>query len=228
MKRLAIFDLDYTLTRKGTWGRYCAMCLRDRKHLWPEFAARAAWTQARYRAGRVPRIAVKTAMMDVCMVGRSRAELEALAEEFAEAEVREGFRARAHEVLEAHREAGDTLMIASAAVDVLVRPIARRLGVLDWVATDMAWSEEGRLLDHFASQNCYGAEKMRRVSQFYRDSGGELKQGDTFVTMYSDSSADIDLLTFADDGVAVNPGRKLRRLAPSLGLRVEDWNRPGM
>ena len=222
MKRLAIFDLDYTLTRKGTWGRFCAMSLRDRKHLWPEFAAKAAWMQGRYRAGHVPRIAVKTAMMGVCMVGRTRDELEGLAEEFAESEVCDGFRERAHEKLMTHRNAGDTLMIASAAVDLLVGPIARRVGVSDWVATDMAWDEDGRLADHFGSPNCYGAEKMRRVSQFY----GGLKQGDTFVTMYSDSSADIDLLTFADDGVAVNPGRKLRRLAPSLGLRVEDWNQP--
>ena len=222
MKRLAVFDLDYTLTRKGTWGRYCAMCLRDRKHLWPVFAARASWTQARYRTGQVSRIAVKTAMMRTCMTGRTRAELEALAEEFADTEVPDGLRPLAIPMLESHRKKGDRLMIASAAVDLLVEPIARRLGVEDWVATDMAWDDEGRLADHFASPNCYGAEKMRRVSRFY----GGLKQGDTHVTMYSDSSADIDLLVFADDGVAINPGRKLRRLAPELGLRVEDWNQP--
>ena len=226
MKRLAIFDLDYTLTRRGTWGRFCAMCLRDRKHLWPEFVARAAWMQLRYRLGQVPRIAVKTAMMEVCMTGRTRAELRALADEFAETEVRGGLREQARGVLEAHREAGDTLMIASAAVDLLVEPIARRLEVADWVATEMAWCGEGRLLGHFGSANCYGAEKKRRVVEFLRDTGRELKQSDTYVTMYSDSCADMDLLTFADDGVAVTHCRRLGRLAPSLGLRIEDWNRP--
>ena len=155
------------------------------------------------------------------MVGRSREELSGLAESFAEDEVTDGLRARSHEVLQSHRANGVRLMIASAAVDLLVAPIARRLDIEDWVATDMAWTPDGRLADHFLSPNCYGAEKLRRVCAFY----GGLKRDDTHVTMYSDSAADVDLLTFAHEGVAVNPSRKLRRRAPDLGLRIEDWNR---
>ena len=222
MKALAVFDLDYTLTRKGTWGRFTALCMRDRPWRWRELAVRAGLTQALYRLGVVPRIAVKTQMMRVAMVGRPRAELEALAESFAAAEVPHRLRPGGLDALERHRARGDTIMVASAAVDLIVAPIARRLGVSDWVATEFAWDESDRLAHHFLSRNCYGAEKKRRVCAFYRD----LKRDDTHITMYSDSSADIELFDFAHDAVAVNPGGKLRSLARERGWAVVDWNRP--
>ena len=220
-ERLAIFDLDYTLTRKGTWGRFIAKCMKGRGWRWPELAIRAGATQAAYKLGLVPRIAVKTQMMRVCLTGRSRKELEAIAEQFAATEVDHGLRPGARPALDAHREAGDRLVVASAAVDLLVAPIARRLGVEDWVATEIAW-ESDLLADHFASPNCYGSQKKDAVLAFYRD----LKPSDTYITMYSDSSSDIDLFMLADAPCAVNPSGKLRRLAEREGWPILDWNEP--
>ena len=220
--RLAIFDLDYTLTRKGTWGRFVALCMKGRGWRWPELALRAGVTQGLYKLGVVPRIAVKTQMMRVCMTGRPREELSQIAEAFAEAEVPDRIRPGGMRALEDHRAKGDTIMIASAAVDLLVEPIARRLGVVDWVATEMAWNAEGRCTHHFGSPNCYGSEKKARVLAFYRG----LKPADTFITMYSDSSADIDLFTLANDPVAVHPSAKLRRESRDRGWSIVDWNEP--
>ena len=219
-ERLAIFDLDYTLTRKGTWGRFVAICMRGRGWRWPELALRAGLAQALYKLGLLPRIAVKTQMMRVCMVGRTREELTRLAEGFAAAEVPDRLRPGGIAALERHREAGDRLMIASAAVDLIVAPIARRLGVEDWVATEFAWDAEGRLADHFRSPNCYGPRKKEAVERFY----GGLKPSDTVITIYSDSSADIDLFTLAHHPMAVNPSSKLRSLAHERGWPVLDWN----
>ena len=218
-ERLAIFDLDYTLTKKGTWGRFVAKCMKGRGWRWPELAVRAGVSQLIYKLGFVPRIAVKTQMMRVCLTGRSRKELEAIAEQFAETEIRVGLRPGAVPTLQAHRAAGDRLMIASAAVDLLVAPIARRLGIEDWVATEMTW-DNGHLADHFASPNCYGSQKKDAVLAFYRD----LKPSDTFITMYSDSSSDVDLFRIADAPCAVNPSGKLRRLAKREGWPILDWN----
>ena len=230
-RKLAIFDLDYTLTAKGTWGRFTARCMKGHAWRWPELALRAVGMQAAYKLGLVPRIAVKTQMMRVCMTGRERAELEAIAEGFAEDEVARGLRPGGVAVLRAHQEAGDRVMIASAAVDVLVAPIARGLGVEDWVATEMAWDGEGgdprptdTLSDHFASPNCYGAAKLAAVEAHFARDPAWLKPGETFITMYSDSSSDVDLFTLADDAVAVHPSAKLRRMAENLGWRVVEWN----
>jgi len=223
MRRIAIFDLDYTLTEKGTWGRFVMRCMAGRSWRWPELALRAGVMQGLYTLGVVPRIAVKTQMMRVCMTGRTQEELDAIAESFAEDEVESGLRPGGVEALQAHQSSGEEVMIASAAVDLLVGKIASRLGVMDWVATDMAW-REGRLTDHFASPNCYGAQKLEAVEAYFRKSGAPLKPDETFITMYSDSASDVDLFDVSDDAVAVHPSAKLRRMAESRGWRIVDWS----
>ena len=116
---------------------------------------------------------------------------------------------------------GDIIIIASAAVDLLVAPIARRLNVQHWVATNMKWEDE-KLASDFASKNCYGSEKLRRVKQLFAQNPG-LKQNNTIITMYSDSYSDIDFLRFCDKGVAVNADRKLTKASEEEGFELVDW-----
>lgn len=221
MADIAIFDLDYTLTKKGTWGRFVVQNVKFKPWLWLPLAISAGVTQWRYKQGHFPRIRVKQAMMRWSMVGKSRAYMESLAEEFAENEVAHGLRPGAIKALEEHRANGDIIMIASAAVDLIVGPIASRLNVEHWVATDMKW-EGGKLSPNFASKNCYGPEKLERVKQLFAQNLG-LKQNNTLITMYSDSYSDIDILRFCDKGVAINADRKLTQVSGEEGFEVMDW-----
>ena len=125
------------------------------------------------------------------------------------------------EALKAHEQVGDTIIIASAAVDVVVAPIAKRLGIQHFVATDMDW-EDGRLMPEFASENCYGEEKLRRLEAYLAENPS-LKQNHTKITMYSDSHSDLDVLLWADVGVAVDPSKRLKMLAKQHELQVVNW-----
>ena len=147
--------------------------------------------------------------------------MERLAEEFAESEVTHGLRPGAIKALQEHRANGDIIVIASAAVDLIVGPIAKRLEVEHWVATEMKW-EDGKLSPDFASKNCYGAEKLERVKQLFAQIVG-LKQNNTLITMYSDSYSDIDILRFCDKGVAVNADRALTKASEKEGFDLVDW-----
>ncbi|MDA8708219.1 HAD-IB family hydrolase [Hellea sp.] len=221
MADIAIFDLDYTLTKRGTWGRFVVKTVKYKPWLWLPLALSAGLTQWRYKQGHVPRIRVKQAMMRWSMVGKSKADLQKLADDFAANEVESGLRPGAIKALEAHRAKGDTLIIASAAVDLIVAPIAKKLNIDHWVATDMAW-ENGRLAPEFASKNCYGPEKLARVKQFLAENPG-LKQTNTLITMYSDSYSDIDILRFSDNGIAVNADRKLEKACQGEGFESVGW-----
>lgn len=221
MADIAIFDLDYTLTKRGTWGRFVIKSVKYKPWIWLPLAVSAGITQWRYKRGHLPRIRVKQAMMRQSMVGKSRETLERLAEEFAENEVTNGLRPGAIKALEAHRAKGDTLIIASAAVDLIVSPIAQRLNIAHWVATDMKW-ENGKLAPEFGSENCYGPQKLVRLEQ-YLAQNPELKQKHTHITMYTDSYSDIDILKFSDQGVAVNADRKLTKAAGREGFELVDW-----
>ena len=221
MADIAIFDLDYTLTKRGTWGRFVIKSVRFKPWLWGPLLLASAWAQWRYKQGKIARIRVKQSMMRWSIAGKTHSEMELLAQKFADNELKTGLRPGAILALEAHRAKGDEIIIASAAVDIIVAAIAKGLGIKYWVATNMKWVD-GRLLPSFASPNCYGAEKLKRVEQLLDENPG-LKQSDTIITMYSDSYSDLEILRFSDKGVAINADRKLKEAAKDENFDVINW-----
>ena len=89
---------------------------------------------------------------------------------------------------------GAEVLIVSASIDNWVAPFflphrqVRVLGTQVEVAG-------GRLTGHFASPNCYGAEKVRRVEAAL--SG---PRSHYFITAFGDSRGDRELLAYADQG----------------------------
>jgi len=221
MVDIAIFDLDYTLTKRGTWARFVIRNVLYKPWLWIPLGLSTAWAQWQYKNDKIDRINVKQAMMRWSMVGKSRRSMERMAEKFAVKEVNTGLRPGAIKALKKHQDAGDMIIIASAAVDIIVAPLAGQLGIKHWVATNMKW-EDGKLASHFASPNCYGGEKLLRVKQLLKDKP-ELKQNNTIITMYTDSYSDLEILRFSDKGVAVNADRELREAAKDEHFDVVEW-----
>jgi len=211
---LAIFDLDYTLTKQGTWGRFVVQMVRGRPHLWLPLLFSAGLTQLRYKLGLLPRVRVKQAMIRWSMIGKPKAEMLEQARKFGEAEVPDGLRPGALRALEQHKAAGDTIMIVSAAVDIIVADIAGRLDIKHYLATDMSWDENDSLRQEFATPNCYGSEKVRRLEAYFTENP-ELKQNHTLITMYSDSYSDVEILRFCEI-LSAGRGSRLLPLTENL------------
>ena len=222
MKNIIIFDLDYTLTKKGTWGRFVLHTVKYKPWIWLPLILSAGFAQWRYKAGYTPRISVKQSMMKWSMVGYSKVKMKRLAYEFAKKEVSYGLRPGAIEALNYHKSSGDIIIIASAAVDLIVKPVAELLKIDHWVATNMRWTNNF-LSEEFASKNCYGSEKLERVKQLL-DNILAYNRKEIFIKMYTDSISDIDILRFSDAGVAVNPDRKLAKVAIDENFELVNWN----
>lgn len=216
MTELAIFDLDYTLTRKGTWGRFIAQMMRGKPLELPALLGAAGWAQLQYKRGKLRRVEVKRAMMRRSIVGLPRAVLEAEADGFVADDLQNGMDPRVLSALKDHQSKGHPVLIASAAVDLLVDRYETALQVDGSVSTRMKWSEDGRLTDQFETENCYGAEKMTRVTEWIESQG----LNPTRVTAYSDSASDAPLLEFADKAVMVRPSRKAQRYAKLKGFEI--------
>ena len=221
-QNIAIFDLDYTLTQKGTWGRFVVLCVKKRPWIWLPTLIAAGLAQLKYKRGKAARVTVKQAMIRVGMAGMSRTSILALAQAFAESEVRTGLRPGAIKALESHRKSGDTIIIASAAADVIVDAIARRLDIRYWVATNMGWDVNDKLMAEFSSPNCYGLEKITRIQRLFETKGAEFEHIN-HITMYSDSYSDLEILCYADVGIAVNPDKRLKAYALEHGMQIVDW-----
>jgi len=220
-RRLAIFDLDYTLTRKGTWGRFVWLNVRFKPWLWVPLLLAAAWAQWRYKQGYIERVRVKMAMMRWSIKGKTKTQLTKTAIKFADNEVPDRLRPGGLEALRQHQAAGDTVIIVSAAVDILVKEISNQLGIEHYLATDMKWDEHQIVELDFASPNCYGPEKVRRLEQFFEQHPQMSKLPRI---MYSDSHSDLDIMLYCDEAVAVHPSKKLEKLAKEHGFPIVNWD----
>ena len=171
-----------------------------------------------------PRERVKEKMMGWTIAGRSRESLLAAANAFADAEVDHGLRAQSLAKIAAHRQAGDRIIIASAAVDLIVHQIAQRLGITETVCTATAF-EDGKLAKKLGGPNCYGPGKLKMVQEYLSLNSG-FERRDSHITMYTDSRSDLAILRWADVGIAVNPSPKLCKAAPEYGFEIQDWDAP--
>jgi len=218
MSGAAIFDLDRTLTKRGTWMRFISFANSGQSSLLMGMPLLAAQAIA-YKAGWATRTSVKERSIALFLSKYSREQLERAAEDFAEREVRDGLRTKARSVIEKHRAEGDVLTIVSAAADLVVLPIARRLGIDHVICTRLRWKEDARLDSRLDGPNCYGAEKLERIRKTW---GAEHSY--SRVTAYSDHISDLGLLLWADRGVAVNPSKSLLQAAKRKGLEIENWD----
>ena len=218
MAGTALFDLDKTITRHGTWSRFVRYATGGGLDFWGKLPL-AGLQALNYKAGFADRASVKERSIELYLQGRSRAELEALARGFVERDVAGGLRKQARAVIEEHKAAGDRLIIASAAVDLIVSPMAEALGFDGYICTNLQWDRDDRLLAPLHGENCYGEEKLARVKAYF---DGVRPEGP--ISFYSDHVTDLPCLVWADRGVAVNPNPPLRRQAPANGVEVVDWD----
>ncbi|MEM9669522.1 MAG: HAD-IB family hydrolase [Pseudomonadota bacterium] len=217
MAGTAIFDLDKTITRQGTWSRFVRFATND-----PEFWMKlptAGLQAAAYKLGFASRASVKERSIELYLQGWPRSELDSIARDFVARDVEEGLRKRARSIIDEHKREGDRLVIASAAVDLICEPMADALGFDDVICTRLRWDADDRLSAKLDGENCYGVEKLRRVETFF-----DTHNPSRPTTFYSDHITDLPCLLWADKGVAVNPNPPLRRKAPQYGVEIADWD----
>ena len=99
---------------------------------------------------------------------------------------------RVHEAL----AAGDQIFIVSASIDNWVRPFfhVRGLDAVEVLGTQVE-VKDGKLTGRFLSRNCYGAEKVRRITAALPQD----RQAYT-IEAFGDSRGDKEMLSFADQG----------------------------
>jgi phosphatidylglycerophosphatase C len=217
MSGIAIFDLDRTLTRRGCFTPFILYVAirRPRRFLSFHRIILAALLKI---VGLYRRDDIKLLMWREVVGGLSREEAETLGNTFARVWIQNELRRQTKTNIKKHQEAGDRLILATAAMDVIADPIGRTLGFDDIVSTRTHWTAEGRVSGNFDGENCYGEEKLRRVNLIL----GDFAPSKTLA--YSDHVTDLPILLWAENGIAVNPHRPLRDVAGRHGLRIEDWD----
>jgi len=210
-----LFDLDGTLTFHDTLMpfllgysvRHCSRLARA----WRLAPALAEYSRSRDRG------LLKSRVIRMAMGGARREQIDAYASEYVRRlEPRGAFRAAALATVEAHRAAGDHLVLLSASPDLYVPRIGEHLRFERTLCTEIAWDGD-RLDGALKTANRRGNEKVRCLEWL------RTQYPNASIVAYGNSDSDLPHMRRADRAVLVNANGRARRLAAEVGIATADW-----
>lgn len=215
MNRVAIFDLDGTITRHDTLLPFLAGYLRRQPlralRLW-----RLPFSLARYALGLSGRGQLKSTLIRQVMYDADRRSIDQWAAEFCRTRLPRMLNPGALTAIDRHRAAGDRLVLLSASVDLYVPVIASNLGFDEAVCTGLSWNGD-RLEGRLTTENRRGSEKHRCIESLRgRFPGARF-------AAYGNAESDFEHLLAVEEPLLVNASSAARRRAVAVGLRCADW-----
>jgi phosphatidylglycerophosphatase C len=213
---LALFDLDGTITRRDTLLSYLVGFLRQHPGRLLRLPL-ALPPLVRFVLGRAGRGELKAAWIRVVLGGSTGAELKGWTSRFVPQLIGHGLVADALAAIEAHRRAGDHLVLLSASPDLYVPAIGRALGFDEVLCTGVGWNGE-HLSGRLTTPNRRGAEKARCLEAL-RQQHAALP-----IVAYGNARGDLAHLALADRAVLVNGSVRARRAAARLGIACIRWH----
>ena len=192
MRKIYAFDFDGTLTTKdtllefirfakGSGQMFCGFLLFSpllilmKLHLFPNWK-------------------VKQKIFSYFFKGMKIDDFNALCTRFAERNKHLLRPAGIEKVKQAIAEEHTTVLIISASIDNWVRPFFDEIDKKIQVLGTQIETKEGRLTGQFTSKNCYGEEKVNRLTALYPHREAY------YLIAFGDSRGDKELLAFADKG----------------------------
>ncbi|QPD00125.1 HAD family hydrolase [Qipengyuania soli] len=210
--RIAIYDLDNTLTRRATFTPFLVFAAR-RIAPW-RLALLPVWVAMMigYRIGLYDRTMLKTRGMRLMLGNAPVATLQEAGREFAAHRARNGgFMPATLAFLEEDRAKGAQILVATAAFEFYARAFADHLGIETLIGT--RW--DGHTIP---GGNCYAETKLARVRAWAAEQGLSLEESE--LRFVSDSFADAPLLELADEAIFVSMSAGKRTRAKARGWRV--------
>lgn len=186
---IVAFDFDGTLTIRDSFTEF----LRWRAGAggWALGLVKLAPAVAAYARDR-DRGRIKAASVREFLRGVPRAELEAEAEAFAGEVWSQFMRPDALKVWNDWGAKGAHRVIVTASPETTVAPFARRLGAEALLGTQLVFDGEDRVTGAFATANCRGEEKVRRLRAVYGDDVH-------LAAAYGDTSGDTEMIAIAQE-----------------------------
>lgn len=211
---LAIFDLDNTLLAD------------DSDHLWGQFLATKGIVDGEAYEKENQRFydEYKLGQLDIYeflafslkpLADTDPDTLDGLHREFMTSQIMPIILSKSRDLLDKHRQQGDTLLIITATNRFVTEPIAKELGADHLLATDPEILE-GRYTGRVTGTPCFQDGKVKRLNAWLASTHHNM-MGSWF---YSDSLNDIPLLELVENPVAVDPDDTLAQHAEMKGWPI--------
>jgi HAD superfamily hydrolase (TIGR01490 family) len=214
---IEFFDVDHTLTRRSSGGRYVALAMR-RGVVPRRLLLVLPWYSLTYKLGVFRLRAYEEGFP--YLRGLARSTLESLAQESFDGALKQDLFPRGVELVRTLRGQGSRVVLATSSLDFIVAPLAEYLGVEEVLATALEFTN-GVCTGRLDGVPMFRREKKDRVLAFASAQGVPPAE----CAFYSDSIYDLPLLESVGRPVAVNPDVRLRRIARARGWPIMDMER---
>lgn len=220
MAGAAFFDLDGTLTVENT-GRLWFRREREHGRLHLSQAMEAAFWMGLYGVGLMKADVALTRAVGT-LKGLHEDELQERIDVFYAEEVADIYAPGGLDVLQRHRDAGEPVVLLTAATVYLARCVQKDLDLDDVLALRFEKGDDGRFTGELTHPVCYGPGKLELAKAWCEERGIALDD----CAFYTDSISDLPMLEAVGRPVAVRPDPRLLRVAKRNGWPVEDWGGP--
>jgi phosphatidylglycerophosphatase C len=188
-KRIIVaFDFDGTITKRDTLPAF----IRFASNL-PQFIAGSLLmipSLILFGLKIIPNFYAKEKLFKTFFRGTEVIKFDALARNFSK-EIDRMVNPKALDRIKWHQRAGHHILIISASPENWITPWANQNGIYEVLATRMEVID-GQITGNFATKNCHGQEKVKRLLEIYPD-----REKYTLYA-YGDSNGDKELLALAD------------------------------
>lgn len=223
MHKLAIYDMDKTITHAPTWPAFLIETARRQAPWRLALLPLVGVATAAYAAKAIDRVRLKQMSQRLLLGHRMRdTDARAAAEHFADRVAASGVFAGARAQIAADRAAGYRLVMATASYRFYAEAIARRLGFDVVIGTEVELAGD-RLRARVSGENCYGPAKLTMIEAWM--AANHIARAEADIRFYSDHVSDAPVLAWADEPFAVNAHGPLRALARARGWPIVDWER---
>ncbi|AQS07169.1 HAD-IB family hydrolase [Clostridium beijerinckii] len=199
MKKLAIFDIDYTITKKETLMELFKYVIKkDKKNL--RFLPRAIYCGIMYAIGIYDERKVKETFLRF-IDGIKEEELAELVKEFYDERLKNILYDDALKMMKKLKNEGYDIYLISASPEFYVNEFYNIKEVNKVIGTKFGF-ENGTFVRKMVGNNCKGEEKVRRLKEVLKDEKIEVDFKESY--MFSDSLSDKPLLDLVGKPYLIN------------------------
>lgn len=202
---IGAFDLDGTLLRKNSSFAFCCY-LYENRILSPIDITYCITRYLQHHLFNLSLWNLQKSVFDRLFFGKKVQDLSPYLESFIQEKLPSLWYPPGLQCLRNFQERGDEVMILSNSPRLIVQPIAKHLGVEKVLATEYQIDKEGKLCDIATLVD--GNTKADELCFLEK------------ATAFSDSHLDLPFLKKAHEAIAVNPTRKLKKIAKAQGWEI--------
>lgn len=222
MSNVAIFDLDHTITSVDCSSE-CIKYLHKHKFISAPnknfMITKSAYDRS-YYAGDVNMLEFSRLVLKP-LTGLLESALQQILKRFSKLIIDHFIYPKAYETINNHLRSGDQILLISASLIDLVRPIGKLLGFDYKNIIGLSLNkEQGRITNKIIEPISFGEGKIYHYKKWENEYKIRKCQK---VIFYSDSINDLPLLNFVNKPICVNPDPKLMLIANKNKWEIRAW-----